>query len=230
MAPKTFSTTPQAAITGLTDGATVMVGGFAGYGVPVHLMTALRDSGLKGLTLITNDTVNLAAGKPSPAMLVEAGIIRKVITSFPITGSVGAEIAKAEALYRSGEVEVELVPQGTLAERIRCGGAGIPAFYTPTGAGTSFAQSKDVREFNGELQVLETALHADMALVRASVGDRLGNLVFRRTAKNYNPIMAAAATVTVAEVDTLVAAGELDPEAIGAAGVFVDRIYLRPKP
>ena len=229
MPRKTFPATPAEALAGLRDGATVMVGGFAGYGVPVHLMTALRDCGVKGLTLITNDTVNLAAGKPSPAMLVEAGIVRKVICSFPITGSAGSEVALAEAMYRSGQVEVELVPQGTLAERIRCGGAGIPAFYTPTGAGTPFAEGKEVREFDGELQVLETALHADVALVRASVGDTLGNLIFRRTAKNYNPIMAAAATLTIAEVDSLVDAGELDPEAVGAAGVFVDRIYLRPK-
>lgn len=228
MPRKTFPTSAEEAIAGLQDGATVMVGGFAGYGVPVLLMTALRDSGLRDLTLITNDTVNLAAGKPSPSMLVEAGIIRKVVCSFPVTGSASSGMAPAEALYRSGKVAVELVPQGTLAERIRCGGAGIPAFYTPTGAGTSFAEGKEVRVFDGEPQVLETALTADMALVRAHTADTLGNLVYRRTARNFNPLMAAAARVTVAEVDRLVPAGELDPEAIGTPGIFVHRIFVRP--
>jgi 3-oxoadipate CoA-transferase alpha subunit len=229
MARKEFPSTAAQALAGLRNGMTVMVGGFAGYGVPVQLMTALCESGVRDLTLITNDTTNLAAGKPSPSMLVEAGIVRRVICSFPVAGSASGGQAPAEALYRSGQVAVELVPQGTLAERVRCGGAGIPAFFTPTGVGTSFAEGKEVRVFEGEAQVLETALTADVALVRASVADTLGNLIYRRTAKNFNPLMAAAAKLTIAEVDRVVAAGELDPEVIGTPGIFVDRVYTRAK-
>lgn len=214
------------AVAGLPDGATIMVGGFAGYGVPQALMDALLETGAKDLTLICNDTTNLVAGKLSPVRLVEAGMVRKVICSFPVPGS-AATPGEAELLYRAGKVAVELVPQGTLAERIRCGGHGIPAFFTPTGAGTPFAEGKEVREFEGMPQVLETALTADFAFVRAHIADSMGNLKCRLTAKNFNPLMAAAATTTVAEVDQIVEPGSMDPEAIDVAGVFVQRLFRR---
>lgn len=228
MARRTVYDNAANALAGIADGARIMVGGFAGYGVPQALMDALLDSGAKGLTLICNDTTNLAAGKLSPARLVEQGRVAHVICSFPVPGSAAGGPGPAEQLYASGKVTVELVPQGTLAERIRCGGSGIPAFFTPTGAGTPFADGKDVRVFEGVPQVLETALTADWALIRAHLSDRMGNLTYRRTAKNFNPLMAAAAKTTVAEVDQVVAAGDLDPDAVATPGIFVHRIFQRP--
>jgi len=228
MARKVICASFAEAVAGISNGATVMIGGFAGYGVARGLMEALRDRNLKGLTLICNDTTNLAAGKPSPSMLVESGCIRKVICSFPVAGSASGGQAPAEALYRSGQVEVELVPQGTLAERIRCGGAGIPAFYTPTGAGTSFADGKETRMIDGEEQVLELALSADFGLVRAETADTLGNLIYRRTSRNFNPLVATASRITIAEVARIVPAGELIPDMVHTPGIYVDRIVQRP--
>ncbi len=204
-----------AAIADIPEGATIMSGGFGLCGNPENLITALHARGTGGLTIISN---NCGVDDKGLGVLLQARQINKMISSY-----VG-ENKVFESQFLSGELEVELVPQGTLAERIRAGGAGVPAFYTPTGYGTVVAEGKETREFGGRMCVLEAALNADFAFVKAWRGDTHGNLVFRATARNFNPMMATAARVTIAEVEELVPAGELDPDQIHTSGIFVQRI------
>lgn len=203
------------ALAGLTDGATLMSGGFGLCGNPENLILALRELGTKNLTIISN---NCGTDDFGLGVLLKNGQVKKMISSY-----VG-ENKHFEKLYLSGELEVELNPQGTLAERIRAGGAGIPAFFTPTGYGTVVADGKETREVGGRMCVLEEALTADFAFVKAWKGDTDGNLVFRKTARNFNPMMAQAGRITIAEVDELVEPGELDPDHIHTPGIFVQRI------
>jgi 3-oxoacid CoA-transferase subunit A len=205
----------DAAIADVPDGATIMVGGFGMCGVPVDLIEALRRKGTKDLTVISN---NPGADGFGLAHLLATRQIRKVI------GTYVGENKLFEEMALRGEVEVELIPQGTFSERIRAGGAGIPAFYTPTGAGTVVAEGKETREFNGRQYLLELGLTADFAFVKAWKGDRWGNLVYRKTARNFNPMMATAAKVTIAEVEELVELGALDPNCIVTPGIYVKRI------
>jgi 3-oxoacid CoA-transferase subunit A len=205
-----------AALTGIArDGISVMSGGFGLCGIPEHLIAALRDLGVKGLTVISN---NAGIDELGLGQLLKTRQIRKMISSY-----VG-ENKEFERQYLNGELEIEFNPQGTLAERIRAGGAGIYGFYTRTGAGTQVAQGKETRLVDGESWVLETGLRADLAIIKAWKGDREGNLVYRKTARNFNPVMATAARVTVAEVEHLVEIGELDPDQIHTPGIFVQRI------
>jgi 3-oxoacid CoA-transferase subunit A len=210
----------HAALAGLLrDGMTIMSGGFGLCGIPERLIAAIRDSGIKDLTVISNNAGIDGAGL---GLLLETRQIRKMISSY-----VG-ENKLFEQLFLNGELELEFTPQGTLAERIRAGGAGIPAFYTRTGVGTLVAEGKEVREFDGETYLMERGLFADLAIVHAWKGDSEGNLVYRKTARNFNPVMATAARVTVAEVEHLVAAGEIDPDCIHTPGIFVKRIVNPP--
>jgi len=205
-----------AALAGLLhDGITIMSGGFGLCGIPVALIEAIRASGVKDLTVISN---NAGVDDAGLGLLLQTRQIRKMISSY-----VG-ENATFARQYLAGELEIEFNPQGTLAERIRAGGAGIPAFFTRTGVGTVVAEGKEIRDFHGEEYVMEEALHADIALVHAWKGDTEGNLVYRKTARNFNPMMATAARLTVAEVEHLVEPGELDPDAIVTPGVFIQRI------
>jgi 3-oxoacid CoA-transferase subunit A len=207
---------PAAALDGLLfDGMTIMSGGFGLSGNPESLIPQIRDSGVKNLTVISN---NAGADGFGLWMLLQSRQIKKMIASY-----VG-ENKLFEQQYLSGELELELNPQGTLAERIRAGGAGIPAFYTRTGVGTVVAEGKPVEEFEGQLYVRETWLRADLSIVKAWKADTAGNLVYRRTARNFNPNMATAGKVTVAEVEEIVPAGSLDPEAIHTPGIYVDRL------
>ena len=228
-----------AAVADVFDGAVVLMDGFGGLGGMAHyLMLALRDLGARDLTVVGN-TVGIArvsafGEPPSPdlqaidhSILVEAGQIKRAIASFPVSPSPSRPSAFEQA-YKRGEVELELVPQGTLAERLRAGGYGVAAFYTPTGAGTVVAQGKEVREINGREHVLERAVRGDFAFIRAHKADTLGNLVYRGTSRNFNSAMATAADITIAEVDEIVEPGELDPEAIVTPGLFVRRIVQRP--
>ena len=205
----------DAAIHDIPDGAAVMVGGFGLCGNPENLLAALHRKGAKGLDIISN---NCGIDGVGLGVLLDAGQVRSMTSSY-----VGENKA-FERQYLSGQLKVTLVPQGTLAERIRAGGAGIPAFYTPTGYGTPVAEGKEVREIDGRWYVLERALHADFALVKAWRGDTHGNLVYRRTANNFNQAMATAAKVTIAEVEELVPAGALDPDEIHTPGIYVQRI------
>src|SRR5712672_1784596 len=206
----------DAALAGLLrDGMTIMAGGFGLCGIPELLIVAIRDSGITGLTVISNNAGIDGAGL---GLLLESRQIRKMVSSY-----VGENKLFAD-LYLSGELELEFNPQGTLAERIRAGGAGIPAFFTKTGVGTLVAEGKEIREFDGEKYIMERGLFADLAIVHAWKGDTAGNLIYRKTARNFNPMMATAAKVTVAEVEHLVPAGELDPDQIHTPGIFVKRI------
>jgi 3-oxoacid CoA-transferase subunit A len=205
----------DAAVADLADGLTVMSGGFGLCGNPENLIAAIHRKGLKGLTVISN---NCGTDFKGLGVLLQARQIRKMVSSY-----VG-ENKNFEQQFLSGELEVELVPQGTFAERIRAGGAGVRAFFTPTGVGTVVADGKEVRDFDGVPCVLETALTADVAIVKAWKGDTHGNLVYRATAQNFNPLMAAAARLTIAEVEELVPAGTLDPNHIHTPGIFVQRI------
>ena len=207
---------PDEALDGLRDGMTLMVGGFGLCGIPENLLASLVRRGTKDLTCISN---NAGVDDFGLGLLLQTRQIRKMVSSY-----VG-ENDEFERQMLSGELEVELIPQGTLAERCRAGGAGIPAFFTPAGFGTEVAEGKEVREFNGKMHVLESWLRADFALVKAWKGDRLGNLVYRRTARNFNPMMAMAGTITIAEVEHMVEPGELDPDAIHTPGIFVQRIF-----
>jgi 3-oxoacid CoA-transferase subunit A len=208
--------TAEAALEGvLFDGMTIMSGGFGLSGNPENLIPAIKTAGVKDLTVISN---NCGADGLGLWMLLDNGQIRKMISSY-----VG-ENKLFEQLYLSGELELELTPQGTLAERIRAGGAGIPAFYTKTGVGTVVAEGKPVEEFDGELYVRERWLKADLAIVKAWKADPEGNLVYRKTARNFNPMMATAARVTVVEVEEIVEAGELDADSVHTPGIYVDRI------
>ncbi|MBK8500181.1 MAG: CoA transferase subunit A [Flavobacteriales bacterium] len=206
----------DAALDGLTDNMTLMVGGFGLCGIPENLIAALVRRGTKGLTCISN---NAGVDDFGLGLLLKTRQIRKMISSY-----VG-ENEEFERQMLSGELEVDLIPQGTLAERCRAGGAGIPAFFTPAGFGTEVGQGKEVREFNGKMHVLESGLRADFALVKAWKGDRFGNLVYKRTARNFNPMMAMAGKITVAEVEELVEPGMLDPDAVHTPGIFVQRIF-----
>jgi len=203
------------------DGSTLAVGGFGLCGIPEALISALRDTGRHDLTVISN---NAGVDGFGLGLLLETRQLSRMISSY-----VG-ENKEFERQYLAGELEVELTPQGTLAEKLRAGGAGIPAFFTPTGYGTLVAEGKETREFDGRWHVLEEALVADVALVKAWKGDRAGNLVYRRTARNFNPLCAAAGRVCVAEVEHLVDTGELDPDHVHTPGIYVDRIVLNPTP
>jgi len=207
----------EAALAGVTDGATVMIGGFGEAGSPIELIHALIDHGATDLTVVNNNT---GSGEVGLAALIKAGRVSKMICSYPrsMNSTVFPE------LYRSGATELELVPQGTLAERIRAGGAGVPAFFTATSVGTPLAEGKEVRRFGDRDYVLEHGLSADFALIKARAADRYGNLLFNKTARNFSPIMAMAAATTIVQTTDIVEAGELDPETIVTPGVFVDRV------
>jgi 3-oxoacid CoA-transferase subunit A len=199
------------------DGATVMMGGFGLCGIPENLIAALCRRGTRGLTIISN---NAGTDTHGIGLLLRARQVRKMVSTY-----VG-ENKEFERQMLQNEIDVELVPQGTFAERMRAAGAGIPAFFTPTGFGTPVARGKETRVFRGRNHVLEEALHADFAFVKAWKGDRAGNLVYRRTARNFNPVMATAARVTIAEVEQLVEAGSLDPDAIHTPSIYVNRIVV----
>ncbi len=213
----TLVQTPAEAVAGIADGATVMIGGFGAAGQPVELIDALIASGARELTVVNNNAGN---GDIGLAALIREGRVRRIICSFPRQ----SDSWHFDARYRAGEIELELVPQGNLAERIRAGGAGIGAFFTPTGYGTSLAEGKEVREIDGRHYVLELPLRADVALVRGHRADVLGNLTYRKTARNFGPIMAAAAAITIVQVDDIVPVGTLDPEAVVTPCIYVDRV------
>jgi 3-oxoadipate CoA-transferase, alpha subunit len=210
------------ALAGVTDGATVMIGGFGTAGIPGELIDGLIAQGAKDLTVVNNNAGN---GDEGLAALLKAGRVRKIICSFPRQ----ADSFVFDELYRSGKLELELVPQGNLAERIRAAGAGIGAFFTPTGFGTELAAGKETREINGRHYVLEHPIHGDIALVKAECGDRWGNLTYRMAARNFGPVMAMAAKHTIATVHEIVALGTLDPENIVTPGIFVSRIVKVPR-
>jgi 3-oxoadipate CoA-transferase, alpha subunit len=216
---------PREAIADIVDGSTIMVGGFARTGTPFALIQALVDRNVCNLTVIANGTSH---SRDPQAASIQPHMVGKAIVSFPVPASAAPGDLFVEG-YENGTIGLEIVPQGTLAERIRAGGAGIPAFYTPTGVGTPFAEGKEVREIDGRLCILEHALHADFALVRAHRADRLGNLVYRNAGRNFNPIMASAGRVTIAQVDELVEPGELDPNLVVTPGIYVDRIVVVPE-
>jgi 3-oxoadipate CoA-transferase alpha subunit len=205
------------AVSKITDGATVMIGGFGGSGAPIELIHALIDNGPKNLTVINNNAGN---GRIGIAAMIDAGMIAKMICSFPRSSDPRA----FTDTYLAGKIELELVPQGTLAERIRAGGAGIPAFYTPTGYGTELAEGKPVAEFDGRHYVQERWLKADFSIVKAHLGDTHGNLTYRKAGRNFNPLMCMAATTTIAQVSQIVAPGDIDPEHVITPGIFVDAV------
>lgn len=209
--------TVAAAIEDIPDGATIMIGGFGRAGQPVELIDALIAHGAKNLTIVNNNAGN---GDTGLAALLANKQVRKIVCSFPRQ----SDSWVFDGLYRAGEIELELVPQGNLAERIRAAGAGIGAFFSPTGVGTQLAEGKEEREIDGRRYVLEYPIKADFALISALRADRWGNLVYRETARNFGPIMASAATTTIAQVDEVVALGSLDPEAVVTPGIFVDRV------
>ena len=206
-----------AAVAGIPDGATVMIGGFGRAGQPVELIDALIAQGAGDLTIVNNNAGN---GDTGLAALLSAGRVRRIVCSFPRQ----SDSWVFDDLYRSGRIELELVPQGNLAERIRAAGAGVGAFYSPTGVGTQLAEGREHRVIDGREYVLEYPIRADYALVSARKGDRWGNLVYRGTARNFGPVMAAAATTTIAQVDEIVPLGALDPEGVVTPGIFVDRV------
>jgi 3-oxoadipate CoA-transferase alpha subunit len=205
------------ALADVANGATVMIGGFGGAGQPIALIDALIAHGASDLTVVSN---NAGSGETGLAALLKAGRVRKIICSFPRV----ADSQVFEALYRAGRIELELVPQGTLAERIRAAGAGIGGFFTPTGYGTELAKGKETREIDGRMYVFELPIRADVALIKAERGDRWGNLVYRKAARNFGPVMATAATTTIAEVYEVVPLGALDPEHVVTPGIFVQRV------
>ena len=208
---------PDAAVADVPDGATVLIGGFGPAGQPIELIDALRRHGARDLTVVNNNAGN---GDTGLAALLATGNVRKIICSFPRQ----SDSWVFDGLYRSGRIELELVPQGNLAERIRAAGAGIGAFFCPTGVGTPLAEGKEQRTIDGREYVLEFPIKGDVALVKAHKADTVGNLVYRKTARNFGPVMAAAATTTVAQVTEVVPAGALDPEAVVTPGIYVDRV------
>ena len=212
-----------AAVAAVDDGATVMIGGFGEAGSPIELVHALIDQGASELTVISNNAGN---GQVGLAALIRCGRVAKIIGSYPRSSN----STVFTDFYRAGRIELELVPQGTLAERIRAGGAGIPAFYTPTGATTELADGKEQREFDGRPHLLEHALTADWALIKARAADWHGNLLYSKTARNFGPIMAMAAETTVVQASSVDASGALDPETIVTPGIFVDRVVHVPDP
>jgi 3-oxoadipate CoA-transferase alpha subunit len=209
------------AMTGIPDGAVVLVGGFGSIGQPNALIEGLIEQGAKDLTVVAN---NSGVGYVGLAKLLDTGRVRKIVCSFPRT----ADPVVFERLWREGKIELECVPQGTMAERMRAAGAGIPAFYTPTAVGTKLAAGKEEREIHGRKYILEEALHGDVALVEAWEADRWGNLTFNASARNFNPVMATAAKLTIVQSQHIVELGALDPEKIATAGIFVDRVLHVP--
>jgi len=216
MRDKTVSSVAEA-LADVGDGATVLVGGFGLAGQPIALIDGLLERGSSDLTIVANNAGN---GDTGLAALLAAGRVRKVICSFPRQ----VDSWVFDGLYREGKIELEVVPQGNLAERIRAAGAGIGGFFTPTGAGTLLAEGKETRVIDGREYVLESPIKGDVALIGAYLGDRLGNLVYRKTSRNFNPVMATAAALTVAQVDRVVEVGELDPEAIVTPALYTDRV------
>jgi 3-oxoadipate CoA-transferase alpha subunit len=212
----------ELALANIHDGATVMIGGFGGAGQPAELIDALIAQGARDLVIVNNNAGN---GETGLAALLKARRVRKIFCSFPRQ----ADSQIFDGLYRAGELELELVPQGNLAERIRAAGAGIGAFFTPTGYGTELAKGKETREINGKMYVLEHPIHADFALVKAERGDRWGNLTYRKTARNFGPVMASAAKVTIASVHEIVELGSLDPESVVTPGLYVQRVVQVPR-
>ena len=211
------------AVADIPDGATIHVSGFGGVGIPVDLCDALYRQGAKDLTLINN---GVGSGKNGMALLIGAGRVRKIVCSFPRTPN--PEVFQRK--YQAGEIELELVPQGTLAERIRAAGAGVGAFYTPTSVGTPLADGKETRVLQGREMVLEHPLHADFALVKADRADRWGNVTYRKSARNFGPIMCMAATTTIVQVREIVPLGAIDPESIVTPSIFVDRVVKVAQP
>ena len=205
------------AMAGIQDGATVLIGGFGTAGIPGELIDGLIEQGARDLTVVNNNAGN---GDSGLAALLKAGRVRKILCSFPRQ----ADSYVFDELYRSGKLELELVPQGNLAERLRAAGAGVGAFFCPTGFGTELAAGKETREINGRQYVLEYPIHGDVALIKAEAGDRWGNLTFRKAARNFGPVMAMAAKRTIASVHDVVELGELDPENIVTPGIFVSQI------
>jgi 3-oxoadipate CoA-transferase, alpha subunit len=205
------------AVAGIPDGATVLVGGFGMAGMPTMLIDALIDQGASDLTIVSNNAGN---GDTGLAALLDAGRVRKVVCSFPRQ----SDSYVFDGLYRAGKVALEVVPQGNLAERMRAAGAGIGAFFCPTGVGTPLAEGKEQRTIDGRDYVLEYPIRGDVALIGAYLGDRAGNLVYRKTARNFGPVMATAATLTIAEVSRVVDIGQIDPETVVTPGIYVDRI------
>jgi 3-oxoadipate CoA-transferase alpha subunit len=215
--PATICDTAAEAVAGIEDGATVLVGGFGLAGMPVQLVDALIDQGARDLTVVSNNAGN---GDTGLAALLAQGRVRRMVCSFPRQ----KDSWVFDGLYRDDRIELELVPQGNLAERMRAAGAGIGAFFTPTGAGTPLAEGKETREIDGRLHVLEHPIRGDVALVGAHRADRMGNLVYRKTARNFGPVMATAATTTVVQVREVVEVGELDPETVVTPSIYVDRV------
>ncbi len=211
----------QAAVAGIQDGSVVLLGGFGGAGQPNELIDALIEQGARDLTIVSN---NAGAGTTGIAALLAAGQVRKIICSFPRQ----ADSQVFDGLYRAGKLELELVPQGTLAERIRAGGAGIGGFYTRTAVGTPLAQGKEVRRLGDDEYVLEFPIMGDVALIKAYKGDRWGNLTYRKTARNFGPVMATAAKLTIAQVTEIVELGALDPEAVVTPSLYVKRVVCVP--
>lgn len=213
----TVAGTTLEAVEGVADGATVLIGGFGMAGMPVALIDALIEQGATDLTVVSNNAGN---GDIGLAALLAAGRVRRMICSFPRQ----SDSWVFDSLYRDHKIELEVVPQGNLAERMRAAGAGIGAFYCPTGVGTPLAEGKEARTIDGRDYVLEMPIKGDVALIGAHLGDRLGNLVYRKTARNFGPVMATAATITIAQVSQVVTAGTLDPESIVTPGIYVDRL------
>lgn len=212
-----IASSPAVAVADIHDGATVMIGGFGTAGMPNALIDALIDQGARDLTIVNNNAGN---GETGLAALLKAGRVRKIVCSFPRQ----SDSHIFDGLYRAGQIELELVPQGNLAARIQAAGAGLGAIFTPTGYGTQLAEGKETRRIDGRDYVLEYPIKADFALIKAHRGDRWGNLVYRKAARNFGPIMATAAACTIAQVDALAALGELDPEAVVTPGIFVQRV------
>jgi 3-oxoadipate CoA-transferase, alpha subunit len=209
------------AMAGIRDGAVVLIGGFGSIGQPNALIEGLIEQGAKDLTVVSN---NAGVGHTGLARLLELGRVRKIVCSYPRT----SDPVVFEGLYRDRKIELEVMPQGTMAERMRAAGAGIAAFYTPTSVGTKLAEGKEVREFSGRRFVLEEALPGDVALIEAWEADRWGNLTYKSSARNFNPVMAMAAPLTIAQTQHIVELGALDPEKIGTPGIFVDRVVHVP--
>ena len=207
------------AVAGISDGAIVLVAGFGAVGVADHLLDALHDQGAKELTVVAN---NAGTGDYGLAKLIDSGRVRKVICSYPRSGDYRAFLAA----YRAKSLELELVPQGTISERMRCAAAGLGGFFSPVSAGTKLAEGKEPREIGGRLHVFESPLKGDVALIKAKTADRWGNLAYAKSARNFNPVMATAAELTVVEVDMMVELGEMDPEAIVTPSIFVDRFVV----
>jgi 3-oxoadipate CoA-transferase alpha subunit len=211
------------AVADIHDGSTVMIGGFGEAGSPIELVHALIDLGTRNLTVVNNNT---GSGEVGLAALIKNGQVGKMICSYPRT----ANSTVFPELYRAGKIELELVPQGTLAERIRAGGAGIPAFYTATSVDTVLEEGKEKRSFRGRAYVLEYGLRADFALVKARCADRYGNLLYNKTARNFGPVMCTAADITIVQVERIVPAGDIDPECVVTPGIFVHRLVEVPEP